>query len=146
VIGHLWSPIFGKDGQILISMLDLKTATSLPNIESLPLPKSPPTELQQINFASGKPRVPGNKLVRVGCAATNERLRRWCINEGTITISLNVIMVEITLGGSNAPICHGAGRQNMTLNDLVRKIEYVDANGNHQTIENPNTYAQQVVL
>jgi hypothetical protein len=46
-------------------------------------------------------------------------------------------MVEITLGGSNATICHGAGRQNMTLSDLVRKIEYVDANGNLQTIENP---------
>ncbi|RFN54297.1 putative xylitol oxidase [Fusarium flagelliforme] len=134
---HSWSPIFGKDGQILISMLDLKTATSLPNIESLPLPQSSPTELQQIGFASGKPRVSGNKLVRVGCAVTNERLRRWCIKEGTVTIPLNVIMVEITLGGSNAPICHGAGRQNMTLSDLVRKVEYVDANGNLQTVEKP---------
>ncbi|KAM0542978.1 hypothetical protein ACHAPJ_012535 [Fusarium lateritium] len=134
---HSWSPIFGKDGQILISMLDIKTATTLPNTEALPLPESSPTELQKIDFASGKPRIPGNKLVRVGCATTNERLRRWCIDQGTVTIPLNVIMVEITLGGSNAPICHGAGRQNMTLSDLVRKIEYVDANGNVQFVDKP---------
>ena len=38
-------------------------------------------------------------------------------------------MVEITAGGANAPICHGAGRQHQTLSDLVRKIEYVDADG-----------------
>ncbi|KAF4952796.1 hypothetical protein FSARC_12567 [Fusarium sarcochroum] len=134
---HSWSPIFSKDGQILISMLDIKTATTLPNTAALPLPESPPTELQKIDFASGKPRIAGNKLVRVGCATTNERLRRWCIEQGTVTIPLNIIMVEITLGGSNAPICHGAGRQNMTLSDLVRKIEYVDANGRVQSVEKP---------
>ncbi|KAJ4247500.1 hypothetical protein NW762_013177 [Fusarium torreyae] len=134
---HSWSPNFGKDGQILISMIDIKTATTLPNTEALPLPESSPTELQKIDFASGKPRIPGNKLVRVGCATTNERLRRWCIDQGTVTIPLNVIMVEITLGGSNAPTCHGAGRQNMTLSDLVRKIEYVDANGNVQYVDKP---------
>ncbi|KAM0317621.1 hypothetical protein ACHAPQ_010947 [Fusarium lateritium] len=134
---HSWSPIFGRDGQILISMLDIKTATKLPNIEALPLPESSPTELQEIDFAPGEPRTPGNKLVRVGCATTNERLRRWCIKEGTVTIPLNVIMVEITMGGSNAPICHGAGRQNQTLSDLVRKIEYVDANGEVQSVEKP---------
>jgi len=44
-------------------------------------------------------------------------------------------MVEITLGGSNAPICHGAGRRHQTLSDLVRSIEYVDANGQLRTVE-----------
>jgi hypothetical protein len=42
--------------------------------------------------------------------------------------------VEITLGGSNAPICHGAGRAHTTLSDLVHTIEYVDVNGNMQTL------------
>ena len=81
-----------------------------------------------------KPLVAENALVRVGCAVTNERLRRWSIKNGKVTIPYNVIMVEITLGGSNAPICHGAGRTNKTLSDLVRQIEYVDANGNLQKV------------
>lgn len=34
----------------------------------------------------------------------------------------------------NGPICHGAGVEHSTINDYVRKVEYVDANGEHQTI------------
>ena len=44
-------------------------------------------------------------------------------------------MVEITLGGSNAPICHGSGRRHQTMSDLVHLIEYVNANGNHRDID-----------
>ncbi|KAL6411673.1 oxidoreductase [Ilyonectria robusta] len=135
---HSWSPIFGRQGQIMISMLGIALVTRLPNTAALPFSLSKPTELEVIEPAPGKPRVPENKLVRIGCAATNERLRRWCISNKTVTIPLNVIMVEITLGGSNAPICHGAGRRNMTLSDLVRKIEYVDANGEIQYVDNPD--------
>ena len=117
-------------------MLSLTTATKLPNIASLPLPQAPPTELESIDIVKGTPLKEGNYLVRVGCATTNERLRRWCVKNNRVTIPLNVIMVEITLGGSNAPVCHGAGRQNSTLSDLVRRIEYIDAHGKLQTIEN----------
>ncbi|KAH7157260.1 hypothetical protein B0J13DRAFT_435346, partial [Dactylonectria estremocensis] len=135
---HSWSPIFGRNGQILISMLSIELATQLPNTTSLPLPEAKPTELEEITMVKGgKPRVAGNSLVRVGCAATNERLRRWCVDNNKVTIPLNVIMVEITLGGSNAPICHGAGRRNQTLSDLVRKIEYVDANGEVRSVDKP---------
>ncbi|KAG8670961.1 hypothetical protein FPOAC2_04226 [Fusarium poae] len=133
---HSWSPIFGKNDQILISLLDYKTATALPNYESLPWGQSSPTELETIEMAPGQPRKKGHKLVRIGCATTNERLRRWCIEHKAVTIPLNVIMVEITIGGSNAPICHGAGLQNQTLSDLVRKIEYVDANGELRSVLN----------
>lgn len=135
--GHSWSPIFGRTGQILISMLDLKTATRLPNTASLPFEESKPTELESIEIVPGTPRTKGSSLVRVGCATTNERLRRWCVKYNRVTLPLNVIMVEITLGGSNAPICHGAGRQNQTLSDIVRKIEYIDANGNLQEVTDP---------
>ena len=76
----------------------------------------------------------GNTLVRVGAAVTNERLRRWCVKNKKVTLPINVIMVEITLGGSNAPICHGSGRRHQTLSDLVRAIEYVDANGVLRTV------------
>jgi len=134
---HSWSPIFGRDGEILISMLGIRTVTQLPNLTAQPWTLAPPNELEELSIAGGKPRTRGNKLVRIGCAATNERLRQWCIENKTCTIPLNVIMVEITLGGSNAPICHGAGRQNSTLSDLVRRIEYVDVNGVSQVVEKP---------
>ena len=135
---HSWSPIFGKNGQIIISTLGLTKATMLPNMESLPGSQyfDKTTELNSIDFV-GKPEKGKKRLVRVGTAVTNQKLRRWCSDQkldAASTLPLNVIMVEITLGGSNAPICHGAGRKNPSLSDLVHGIEYVDANGNMQAI------------
>lgn len=135
---HSWSPIFGKNGQILISTLDLHKATILPNFESMPDSEigDCPTELNAITFQES-PEPGKSRLVRVGTAVTNQQLRRWCNTQEenfASTLPLNVIMVEITLGGSNAPICHGAGRKHTTLSDLVHTIEYVDANGNIQTL------------
>lgn len=135
---HSWSPVFSDDGQIIISTLGLIEATKLPNIVSLPGSQFfvRGTELNSIDFV-GTPQKGQKRLVRVGTAVTNQMLRRWC-NEQKLdaasTLPLNVIMVEITLGGSNAPICHGAGRRHPTLSDLVHAIEYVDVNGNLQTI------------
>ena len=85
-------------------MIGLWTATVLPNVTSLPFPESKPTELESIHLLGDSPDGDGKKLVRVGSAVTNERFRRWCKKEGNVTLPLNVIMVEITLGGSNAPI------------------------------------------
>ena len=42
--------------------------------------------------------------VRVGTSTTNEQFRRWCIDIGNVTLLVNIIEVEITMGGSNAPI------------------------------------------
>ena len=137
-IGHSWAPIFGRSGQILVSFIGLREATQLPNTTSLPLPESAPTELESIELVrDGKPRVAGNALVRVGAGTTNERLRRWCVENGKYTLPLNVIMVEITLGGSNGPICHGAGRAHTTLSDLVRRVEYVDCHGELRSVDDP---------
>jgi hypothetical protein len=46
-------------------------------------------------------------------------------------------MFRVTIGGVNGPICHGGGRLHKTVNDQVRAIEYVDANGIHCTISDP---------
>lgn len=43
----------------------------------------------------------------------------------------------MTIGGTNGPICHGAGRKHPTLSDLVRKVEYVDCNGDLRVVEDP---------
>jgi hypothetical protein len=51
---------------------------------------------------------------------------------------MNRMQVEITFGGSNAPICHGAGITTSTLSDLVVEVEYVDPQGNIQTVNDPD--------
>lgn len=131
---HSWAPIFGRNGDITISLLQLKEATKLPNTAALPLPQDPPTELESIEFTNDAPLPNGKRLVRVGCATTNERLRRWCLDKKIVTLPLNVIMVETTLGGSTSAMCHGSGRAQKTISDLVRRVEYVDANGQLQTV------------
>ena len=50
---------------------------------------------------------------------------------------VDTIIVEITFGGSNAPICHGAGKSTKTLSDLVPSIEFVNANEELQTDDDP---------
>lgn len=135
---HSWAPVFGRNGDITISMLRLKTATKIPNTAALPLPEDPPTELESIDFTKDPPLEGGKRLVRVGCATTNERLRRWCLDKNLVTLPYDVIMVETTLGGSTSALCHGSGRMHGTLSDLVRRVEYVDANGVLQAIDDKN--------
>ena len=142
---HSWAPIFGRQGQITISMLGLGEVTRIPNFTALTklLPKRflHENELQTIEVVSNtgiQPRSPGSVLVRVGASTTNEQLRRWCVENNQYTYPLNVIMVEMTVGGTNAPICHGAGRRHQTLSDLVRMVEYVDCNGNVRVVKDPD--------
>ncbi|KAJ9610462.1 hypothetical protein H2200_005239 [Cladophialophora chaetospira] len=141
---HSWSPVFGRsdkkqkenNGDILISTLGLIDASILPNFTSLPTnifqPKA--KDLNSIvvvdhNYVKGPALKDGKKYVRCGTSTTNEQLRRWCIKTGKVTMPMNIVEVEITMGGSNATICHGGGIRNPTISDLVRAIEYVDANG-----------------
>jgi hypothetical protein len=113
----------------------MKEVTQIPNflaLDVVPLP--PPNELETIDVIPDTPKLSArgkdNTLVRVGVSCTNERLRRWCVKSNKYTLPLNVIMVEMTLGGTNGPICHGPGIRHQTLSDLVRSVEYIDCNGN----------------
>jgi hypothetical protein len=74
---------------------------------------------------------------RIKSGTTNEQFRRWCLANKKVCLPFNVIMVEITFGGSNAPICHGAGLSTSTLSDLVAEVQYVDANGVLQSVSDP---------
>ena len=132
---HTWSDLFSADGQVLVSMLP-------PEVVGIPAtapPIDPQNELQGIKLV-GRVREDGvtKALCRIGAATTNEQFRRWCLDEGggawAWTVPLNVIMVEITWGGSNAPICHGAGLRHETLSDLVVEVEFVNARGRLQTV------------
>ncbi|KAI8200792.1 L-gulono-1,4-lactone dehydrogenase [Colletotrichum sp. SAR 10_65] len=132
-----------KEVQLIVKFAkeqNMGEATKLPNTTALPFwpfRQDEPTELEDIELISAKPNEEGNYLVKVGAACTNERLRQWCIENRRVTLPMNVIMVEITMGGSNAPICHGAGRRHKTLSDIVRRIDYVDANGEARSVTKP---------
>ena len=45
---------------------------------------------------------------------------------------MDIIALMITYGGSNATITHGAGINNKNLNDIVIKLEFVNALGELQ--------------
>ncbi|KAL6694429.1 hypothetical protein J3F84DRAFT_400197 [Trichoderma pleuroticola] len=136
---HSWAPIFGRSGaagQVLVSLLPIKHVTSKVDLTSLGIWLPPTSELRNIEVEGGIGELDnGNTLVRVGAGVTNEELRRWCLQDKRVTLPLNVLMVEITVGGANAPICHGAGIGNKTLSDLVRKIEYVDCHGEQRIVD-----------
>ena len=52
-------------------------------------------------------------------------------------LCLQLTGFRVTIGGVNGPICHGAGRNHQTLNDYVRAVEFVDVNGEHRIVTNP---------
>ncbi len=137
---HTWTDLYSNDGEVLISMLPLSVVNDLPASEP---PIDPANELQGITI-TGYLDAPGGQkaLCRIGAATTNEQFRRWCLSPdgGALswTVPLNVIMVEITFGGSNAPICHGAGWRNQTLSDLVAEVEFVNVLGELQTVSDPD--------
>lgn len=121
----------------MISFLPYKGATVLPY---KPPPTSWTTELagiQVVPEVAGRKPPPGHGFTRIMAGTTNDQLRQWSFDNKTYTIPFNVIMVEITFGGSNAPICHGSGFSTSTLSDLVVQVEYVDAHGNLQVVNDP---------
>ncbi|KAF2842030.1 hypothetical protein M501DRAFT_927792 [Patellaria atrata CBS 101060] len=133
---HSWANIFGETGEIFISFVGLEQVTTLPD----------PMSIQPGNYTGqGVPDLKtielkehtteGKRLCRVGVAVTNEDFRRWAIHNGTWALPVDVILVEVTIGGVNGPICHGAGRRHKTISDYVRRIEYVDCNGKLQMVE-----------
>jgi hypothetical protein len=136
---HSWSDVFSADGEVLISMLPAGVVENLPASEP---PIDPRNELQGTKVVGTVHEGGVTKaLCRIGAATTNEQFRRWCLDErggaSAWTIPLNVIMVEITWGGSNAQICHGAGLRHKTLSDLVAEVEFVNARGHLQTVSDP---------
>ena len=72
-------------------------------------------------------------VVKVGSAVTNLEMLNWS-NQSGWTLPADIIAVMITYGGSNAMICHGAGLATQTLSDLVLELQFVNAEGELQTV------------
>jgi len=136
---HTWSDLYSADGEIFISMLPLELAEAIPAEHP---DMNPDKELEGIRIVGtiiedGKTKA----LCKIGASTSNEQFRRWCLDPAggneQWTIPFNVILVEVTYGGTNAPICHGAGSSSKTLSDLVTEIEFVNAKGDLQTVSDP---------
>jgi hypothetical protein len=135
---HTWSDLYSDDNQVLVSLRSQR------EVEPPAIPPPPlDGELQSIELVGvyEEEGHPNKHLCKIGAATTNEQFRQWCMERfkhdpaNSWTLPLNVIMVEITFGGSNAPICHGAGWKNKTLSDLVTEIEFVNPLGELQTVK-----------
>lgn len=137
---HTWSDLYCDHNQAIISLLPIEYSENI----KLPHPQYDPdnNELHSIEIVKiieedGQEKA----LCRIGAGVTNEHFRQWCLKDGVKTgkwtLPLNVIMVEICIGASNAPICHGAGWDKKTLSDLVHEIEFVNAKGELQTVNSP---------
>ncbi|ORY15953.1 hypothetical protein BCR34DRAFT_557894 [Clohesyomyces aquaticus] len=136
---HSWSSVFSQDNEVFISFVNLHTVTTLPDPMSLIPGDYDPAKVSELKTIELKEEtVPDVKrLCRVGVAVTNEEFRRWAVAGKAWSLPADVILVEVTIGGVNGPICHGAGISHKTLSDYVRKIEYVDCNGKFQAVDDP---------
>ncbi|KAJ3559693.1 hypothetical protein NM688_g180 [Phlebia brevispora] len=127
---HSWSDIFGQDGDVVIMFLPYDTLVKIPYHSPDPSWRSELTgrnTIHLVNSVAGQAPPAGHAFCKVMAGVTNDQFREWSFENKTVCIPFNVIMVEITLGGSNAPVCHGAGFSSSTLSDLVKEITYVDA-------------------
>jgi hypothetical protein len=68
---------------------------------------------------------------------TNNQFREWCHANGSWALPFNAVVLAVTMGGTNATICHGAGLSTSTLSDLVVEVCYIDASGQEQSISDP---------
>ena len=135
-----WSPIFSEDGEILISLIKPKRATSTPNVAALIwTPDSGPTgpELKRIELIPGQTSQ-GNGLLRIGASVTNDELRRWFLKNGEWALPVNTVLADGTVIGSVSTMSHGGGREHQTLADQVRQLEYIDCNGELHFVDDPD--------
>ncbi|KAF2478349.1 uncharacterized protein BDR25DRAFT_330802 [Lindgomyces ingoldianus] len=136
---HSWSSVFSQDNEIFLSFVNIHTVTTLPDPMSLIPGEYDPSTVPELKTIELKEEtVPGKKrLCRIGVAVTNEEFRRWAVAGKAWSLPVDVILVEVTIGGVNGPICHGAGISHKTLSDYVRRIEYVDCNSKLQVVDDP---------
>ena len=135
---HSWSDIYGKSGEVLLSMMPLAAAEPLPG----KLPESNPqnTELESVEFVSAK-EDGSEAYIRVGASATSDHVLKWLLSKDggdwRWMITALPILVEITSAGWTQPICHGAGVEHPMVPDFVTELEFVNVKGEIQKVSDP---------
>ena len=156
---HSWPDLYADNDEIQVAMLPLEVSDSLRNAIELCKKRGKKyselrvenivslctkwnTEFQQIEIIK-EYEEDGKKYanVRVGASVFGLQLLTWCfyrlehIGITSYSLPLDVIMSLNTYGGVCSTMSHGAGWEHKTLSDLIVKIEYVDANGKHQSLD-----------
>eukprot|EP01130_Rhizamoeba_saxonica_P003923 TRINITY_DN1621_c0_g1_i2.p1 TRINITY_DN1621_c0_g1~~TRINITY_DN1621_c0_g1_i2.p1 ORF type:complete len:457 (-),score=103.25 TRINITY_DN1621_c0_g1_i2:101-1471(-) len=75
----------------------------------------------------------GPYCIKIGAGVSNDQLRKWCIVH-KMTYPRNVVLVENLVAGMVCNSSHGSGINQQTVSDLVIGIEYVDLNGDVQSV------------
>eukprot|EP00040_Diaphanoeca_grandis_P010113 m.51793 g.51793 ORF g.51793 m.51793 type:complete len:587 (+) comp21501_c0_seq1:293-2053(+) len=138
---HSWSPVFSEDDEYFISMLPPDLVANLPSKE---IKRDPNNELMSIELVGEPFKVDGKTkhLCRFGAAVTSQMFLNWFKSptggNGAWTIPIDVILVEVSSGGTFGAICHGTGVGSKTLADLITKLEFVNANGDLQVVDSSN--------
>lgn len=122
----------------MIMFLPIESLTKLPYKQAPADWKTELSGIEVVPSVAGRLPPPGHTFCKIMAGTTNDQLRQWSFDNKAWCIPFNVIMVEITFGGSNAPICHGSGFGSTTLSDLVVEVTYVDAHGELQTVNDPD--------
>ncbi|MBM7070805.1 hypothetical protein JQC92_01950 [Shewanella sp. 202IG2-18] len=112
---------------------------------SLHPPIDPENEFQQIELI-GKPYLTKQRhhLCKVGSAVHNNHIRLWSYEQWQSKKSdpemdawgmpYDVVLVENALGSVCCSGCHSAGINTQSLSDLVVAIEFINTNGELQTV------------
>ena len=139
---HSWTELFSNDGEYLICLLPLEVTDHL-TFARFGL-KGAEAELEKwgsdftgIEFIETLDEGGNHAAVRVGAGATNLQMLTWSQQNGW-TMPMNIIALMISYGGANATITHGAGINNKNMNDIVLKLEFVNALGQLQIVDNPD--------
>jgi hypothetical protein len=70
-------------------------------------------------------------------SSTNNQFRQWCTDNGSWCLPFNVVVLQVTMGGTNSTLCHGAGLSTSTVSDMVVQVCYVDAQERDQRVSDP---------
>lgn len=89
--------MFSADNEILVSLLDLKEVTTIPNPLAIGPNVNPNgNELMSIDILEKPAHISsGKNCVRVGAAVTNEAFRRWAVHNKVTALPMDVILVEL---------------------------------------------------
>lgn len=90
-----------------------------------------------VDSVNGVKAPPNHIFARVMAGTTNNQFRNWCHENGSWALPFNTVVLAVTMGGTNATICHGAGLSTSTLSDLVVEVCYIDARGAEQQVSDP---------
>ncbi|KAG9124347.1 hypothetical protein FRC07_011965 [Ceratobasidium sp. 392] len=135
---HTWTEFYSSNDEVLVMLLPLEAIVNLhafsPTIQEL----QKDSDLVGIEVAPAPLETKADStLCTIKAGTTSEMFRVWCLQNRLWCIPFNVIMVEITFGGSNGPICHGSGFGTTTLSDLVAEFHYIDPHGEPKSITDP---------